>query len=228
MASLGQGRLDASDRPVGQLLGASDRRQHDLDRRRRRVRCDAGSRRNHRHFLRRRGQTGAVPRGVNFAAVHRRLSSSSREQFYWSIRRSTRAAGKVPSPSWRAAMASEARNMTASWSRRRCVTAETIAHIRTRQPGLFEFITYRWLEHCGPLRRRPSRYRTQGFIPGRVVLSACTASRSGRGPHRRRRTPRSTPRSPPRSTMPSRLRKTVRFRRARSSAGTCSPDRSRT
>jgi TPP-dependent pyruvate/acetoin dehydrogenase alpha subunit len=42
------------------------------------------------------------------------------------------------------------------------VTAETIAHIRNEGgPALLEFITYRLLEHCGPLEDIHLGYRTQ-------------------------------------------------------------------
>jgi TPP-dependent pyruvate/acetoin dehydrogenase alpha subunit len=41
-------------------------------------------------------------------------------------------------------------------------TADTIAHIRDKGgPALLEFITYRWLEHCGPLGDVHLGYRTQ-------------------------------------------------------------------
>jgi pyruvate dehydrogenase E1 component alpha subunit len=41
-------------------------------------------------------------------------------------------------------------------------SAETIAHIRDGGgPALLEFITYRWLEHCGPLGDLHLGYRTQ-------------------------------------------------------------------
>jgi pyruvate dehydrogenase E1 component alpha subunit len=41
-------------------------------------------------------------------------------------------------------------------------TADTIAHIRDHGgPALLEFITYRWLEHCGPLGDVHLGYRTQ-------------------------------------------------------------------
>jgi TPP-dependent pyruvate/acetoin dehydrogenase alpha subunit len=40
--------------------------------------------------------------------------------------------------------------------------AETIAHLRTKGgPALLEFMTYRWLEHCGPLGDLHLGYRTQ-------------------------------------------------------------------
>jgi pyruvate dehydrogenase E1 component alpha subunit len=40
--------------------------------------------------------------------------------------------------------------------------AETIAHIRNKGgPALLEFMTYRWLEHCGPLGDVHLGYRTQ-------------------------------------------------------------------
>jgi pyruvate dehydrogenase E1 component alpha subunit len=40
--------------------------------------------------------------------------------------------------------------------------AETIAHIRDKGgPALLEFITYRWLEHCGPLEDLHLGYRSQ-------------------------------------------------------------------
>jgi pyruvate dehydrogenase E1 component alpha subunit len=40
--------------------------------------------------------------------------------------------------------------------------AETIAHIRGKGgPALLEFMTYRWLEHCGPLGDVHLGYRTQ-------------------------------------------------------------------
>jgi TPP-dependent pyruvate/acetoin dehydrogenase alpha subunit len=41
-------------------------------------------------------------------------------------------------------------------------TADTIAHIRDNGgPALLEFITYRWLEHCGPLGDLHLGYRSQ-------------------------------------------------------------------
>jgi TPP-dependent pyruvate/acetoin dehydrogenase alpha subunit len=41
-------------------------------------------------------------------------------------------------------------------------TAHTIAHVRNKGgPALLEFITYRWLEHCGPLGDVHLGYRTQ-------------------------------------------------------------------
>jgi pyruvate dehydrogenase E1 component alpha subunit len=41
-------------------------------------------------------------------------------------------------------------------------TADMIAHIRANGgPALLEFITYRWLEHCGPLEDIHLGYRTQ-------------------------------------------------------------------
>jgi TPP-dependent pyruvate/acetoin dehydrogenase alpha subunit len=40
--------------------------------------------------------------------------------------------------------------------------AETIAHLRTKGgPALLEFMTYRWLEHCGPLGDLHLGYRSQ-------------------------------------------------------------------
>src|SRR5258708_4750095 len=42
------------------------------------------------------------------------------------------------------------------------VTADTIAHIRDQGgPALLEFMTYRWLEHCGPLGDLHLGYRAQ-------------------------------------------------------------------
>jgi TPP-dependent pyruvate/acetoin dehydrogenase alpha subunit len=42
------------------------------------------------------------------------------------------------------------------------VAGETVTHIRERGgPALLEFITYRWLEHCGPLGDVHLGYRTQ-------------------------------------------------------------------
>ena len=41
-------------------------------------------------------------------------------------------------------------------------TADAVAHIRDQgSPALLEFITYRWLEHCGPLGDVHFGYRTQ-------------------------------------------------------------------
>jgi pyruvate dehydrogenase E1 component alpha subunit len=45
------------------------------------------------------------------------------------------------------------------------VAAETIAHIREHGgPALLEFITYRWLEHCGPLGDVHLGYRAQAEL----------------------------------------------------------------
>src|SRR5262245_10773099 len=50
------------------------------------------------------------------------------------------------------------------------VTAETIARIRqNRGPALLEFLTYRWLEHCGPLGDVHLGYRTQAELDSHVA-----------------------------------------------------------
>jgi pyruvate dehydrogenase E1 component alpha subunit len=49
-------------------------------------------------------------------------------------------------------------------------TAETIAHVRDKGgPALLEFMTYRWLEHCGPLGDIQLGYRTHEELDTWVV-----------------------------------------------------------
>ena len=143
------------------------------------------------------------------------------------------AGGPRRSPNWPAASAQESRHDGQDWSRRSCGgRRDDRADPRQGRPGAPRVHHLPLARALRAARRPPAR------VPhaGRSSTPGSRAVRSGSqrkllladGVHRRgRASPRSMPRSPPRSTTRWRSRSAARFRRARSSAGTCSPDRSR-
>ena len=136
-------------------------------------------------------ETGVFHESVNFAAVHRLPVLFVCENNLYSV--NTPLDARQPGNRTIAEMARGhgigPRSTTATGRDRRCGAAETIAHIRDQGgPAFLEFMTYRWLEHCGPLDDVHLGYRTQAGVRclGRAMPRppAPPAAR-GRGPHRR-------------------------------------------
>jgi pyruvate dehydrogenase E1 component alpha subunit len=110
-------------------------------------------------------ETGVFHESVNFAAVHRLPVLFVCENNLYSV--NTPLEARQP-PNRTIAELARGHGIRASQHDGQLVetvdaaTAETIAHIRDNgAPALVEFITYRWLEHCGPLGDVHLGYRTQ-------------------------------------------------------------------
>ena len=111
-------------------------------------------------------ETGAFHESLNFAAVHRLPVLYVCENNLYSVNTPL----DVRQPEGNRTIAELARGHGIRASQRDgqlvetvdAATADTIAHIRSKGgPALVEFITYRWLEHCGPLGDVHLGYRTQ-------------------------------------------------------------------
>src|SRR5215472_6266623 len=110
-------------------------------------------------------ETGVFHESVNFAAVHRLPVLFVCENNLYSV--NTPLEDRQPG---NRTIAELARGHGIPTSRHdgqmvevvEAAAAETIDHIRKHGgPALLEFITYRWLEHCGPLNDLHLGYRTQ-------------------------------------------------------------------
>src|SRR5262249_39011425 len=110
-------------------------------------------------------ETGVFHESVNFAAVHRVPVLFVCENNFYSV--NTRLEVRQPENRTIAGLVSGHGVRTCQHDGQLgevvdAATAETIAHIRKQGgPALLEFITYRWLEHCGPLEDIHLGYRTQ-------------------------------------------------------------------
>jgi TPP-dependent pyruvate/acetoin dehydrogenase alpha subunit len=110
-------------------------------------------------------ETGVFHESVNFAAVHRLPVLFVCENNLYSV--NTPLAARQP-PNRTIAELVRGHGIRTSQHDGQLVetvdaaAAETIAYLRNQGgPALLEFITYRWLEHCGPLGDVHLGYRTQ-------------------------------------------------------------------
>jgi TPP-dependent pyruvate/acetoin dehydrogenase alpha subunit len=110
-------------------------------------------------------ETGVFHESVNFAAVHRLLVLFVCENNLYSV--NTALAERQPANRTITELV-RGHGITTSQHDGQLVevvdaaAAETIAHLRTKGgPALLEFMTYRWLEHCGPLGDLHLGYRSQ-------------------------------------------------------------------
>jgi pyruvate dehydrogenase E1 component alpha subunit len=110
-------------------------------------------------------ETGVFHESVNFAAVHRLPVLFVCENNLYSV--NTPLDARQPANRTIAELVSGHGIRTSQHDGQLVETvdaaaAETIAHIRGKGgPALLEFMTYRWLEHCGPLGDVHLGYRTQ-------------------------------------------------------------------
>jgi TPP-dependent pyruvate/acetoin dehydrogenase alpha subunit len=110
-------------------------------------------------------ETGVFHESVNFAAVHRLLVLFVCENNLYSV--NTPLAERQPANRTITELARGHGIKTSQHDGQLVETvdvaaAETIAHLRTKGgPALLELMTYRWLEHCGPLGDLHLGYRSQ-------------------------------------------------------------------
>jgi TPP-dependent pyruvate/acetoin dehydrogenase alpha subunit len=110
-------------------------------------------------------ETGVFHESVNFAAIHRLPVLFVCENNLYSVNTSLaerQPANRTIAELVRGHGIKTSQHDGQSVEAVDAAAAETIAHLRTKGgPALLEFMTYRWLEHCGPLGDLHLGYRTQ-------------------------------------------------------------------
>jgi pyruvate dehydrogenase E1 component alpha subunit len=126
-------------------------------------------------------ETGVFHESVNFAAVHRLPVLFVCENNLYSV--NTPLAPRQPPNRTIAELAAGHGIKTGRYDGQEveivhAATAATIAHIREcGGPALIEFLTYRWLEHCGPLGDIALGFRSQQELDAWVARCPVTLYR---------------------------------------------------